>query len=93
MARVTSMNPDKSADRLIGMRPPADREIIRHREVMAVLRENLPNQFKEPARTPPSTSWTTSTRSSRFCWMFAGDRGRWRPAGATVLVAARWRSV
>jgi pimeloyl-ACP methyl ester carboxylesterase len=49
MARVTLKNPDKAAERLIGVRPPADREIIRRPEVMAVLRENLPNQFKEPA--------------------------------------------
>lgn len=49
MARITSKNPDKAAERLIGMRPLADREIIRRPEVMAVLRENLPNQFKEPA--------------------------------------------
>lgn len=48
MARVTSRNSDKAAERLIGMRPEADREIIRRPEVMAVLRENLPNQFKDP---------------------------------------------
>ena len=49
MAKLTLSNPDKAAERLIGMRPPADREIIRRPEVMAVLRENLPNQFKDPA--------------------------------------------
>jgi pimeloyl-ACP methyl ester carboxylesterase len=48
MARVTRRNPDRAAQRLIGMRPEADREIIRRPEVMAVLRENLPNQFKDP---------------------------------------------
>jgi pimeloyl-ACP methyl ester carboxylesterase len=49
MARMTLENPDKAAERLIGMRPPADREIIRRPEVMAVLKENLPNQFKDEA--------------------------------------------
>ena len=48
MAKLTLSDPDKAAERLIGMRPPADREIIRRPEVMAVLRENLPNQFKDP---------------------------------------------
>ena len=49
MARMTRENPHKAAERLIGMRPPADREIIRRPEVMAVLEENLLNQFKNPA--------------------------------------------
>lgn len=49
MAWVTTRNPDKAAELLIGMRPPADREIIQRPEVLAVLRENLPNQFKDPA--------------------------------------------
>ena len=48
MAKLTLRDPDTAAERLIGMRPPADREIIRRPEVMAVLRENLPNQFKDP---------------------------------------------
>ncbi len=48
MVRLTGSDPDKAAERLIGMRPPADREIIRRPEVMAVLRQNLPNQFKDP---------------------------------------------
>lgn len=48
MATLTLKDLDKAANRLIGMRPPADREIIRRPEVMAVLRENLPNQFKHP---------------------------------------------
>lgn len=49
MARITLKNPDKAAERVIKLRPPADRDIIRRPEVMAVLRENLPNQFKDPA--------------------------------------------
>lgn len=48
MAKLTLKDPDRAAERLIGTRPPADREIIRRPEVMAVLRENLPNQFKDP---------------------------------------------
>jgi pimeloyl-ACP methyl ester carboxylesterase len=48
MATLTLKNPDKAAERLIAMRPLADREIIRRPEVMAVLLENLPNQFKDP---------------------------------------------
>lgn len=49
MSKLTLKNPDKAAERLIAMRPPADREIIHRPEVMAVLRHNLPNQFKDPA--------------------------------------------
>ncbi len=49
MAWLTLSNPDKAAERLIAMRPPADREIIRRPPVMAVLRENLLNQFKDPS--------------------------------------------
>ena len=49
MTRLTLNNPDKAAERMISMRPPADREIIRRSEVMAVLKENLLNQFKDPA--------------------------------------------
>ena len=48
MVKLTRSDPDKAAERLIGMRPPADREIVRQPAVMAVLRENLPNQFKDP---------------------------------------------
>jgi len=48
MANLTLRDPDRAAERLIAMRPPADREIIRRPEVMSVLRENLPNQFKDP---------------------------------------------
>lgn len=49
MTKLTLKDPDKAAERLIRMRPPADREVIRRPEVMAVLRENLPNQFRDPA--------------------------------------------
>jgi pimeloyl-ACP methyl ester carboxylesterase len=48
MAKLTLKDPDKAAERLIGMRPPADREIVRRPQVMAVLRENLTEQFKNP---------------------------------------------
>ena len=39
MAKLTLKNPDKAAVRLIGMRPLADREVIRRPEVMALLRQ------------------------------------------------------
>ena len=48
MAMLTRKFPNTAAERMIGTRPPADREIIRRPEVMAVLRENLPNQFRHP---------------------------------------------
>ena len=64
MATLTLKNPDKAAERLIAMRPPADREIIRQPEVMAVLRKNLPNQFKDPG------SMATEMRNAARPWGF-----------------------
>ena len=49
MVRTTLKDLDAAAERVIKLRPPADREIIRRPEVMAVLMENLPNQFRDPA--------------------------------------------
>lgn len=48
MVRVARKDPDKAARRMVRLRPPADRTIIERPEVMAVLRENLPNQFQDP---------------------------------------------
>jgi len=64
MATLTLRDPDKAAERLIAMRPPADREIIRRPKVMAVLGENLPNQFKDPA------SMATEMRNAARPWGF-----------------------
>lgn len=64
MARLTRKDPDKAAERLTAMRPPADREIIRRPRVMAVLRENLPNQFKDPG------SMATEMRNAARPWGF-----------------------
>lgn len=47
MVRTVARDPAKAADRLIGMRPPADREILRRPEMMTVMHENLPLQFKD----------------------------------------------
>ena len=68
MATFTRKNPDKAAERLIAMRPPADREIIRRPEVMAVLRENLPSQFKDPS------SMATEMRAAARPWGFDLDQ-------------------
>jgi pimeloyl-ACP methyl ester carboxylesterase len=68
MATLTLKNPDKAAERLTAMRPPADREIIRRTEVMAVLRKNLPNQFKDPS------SMATEMRNAARPWGFDLDQ-------------------
>jgi pimeloyl-ACP methyl ester carboxylesterase len=47
MVRLVVRDPARAADRLIRMRPRADRAIIRRPEVMTVLHENLPLQFKD----------------------------------------------
>jgi pimeloyl-ACP methyl ester carboxylesterase len=49
MVRMTARNPDAAARRLVATRPPADREIIERPDVMAVLMDNLPNQFRDAA--------------------------------------------
>ena len=47
VVRLVVRDPARAADRLIRMRPRADRAIIRRPEVMTVLHENLPLQFKD----------------------------------------------
>jgi pimeloyl-ACP methyl ester carboxylesterase len=49
MVRTAARNPDAAARRLVATRPPADREIIERPDVMAVLMDNLPNQFRDAA--------------------------------------------
>ncbi len=49
MVRTTRRSPEKAARRMVKTRPPADRAIIERPEVMAVLMDNLPNQFADPA--------------------------------------------
>ncbi len=46
IVRSASRNPAAVERRLIRTRPPADREVIERTEVLAILRENLPNQFR-----------------------------------------------
>ena len=65
MAGLTLRDPDKAAERLVSMRPPADREVIRRPEVMAVLRENLPNQFRD------ADSMANEMRNAARPWGFA----------------------
>ncbi len=48
MVRTTRRDPAKAARRMVKTRPPADRAIIERPEVMAVLMDNLPNQFADP---------------------------------------------
>ena len=47
MVRAATRNPENAEARLLRMRPPADREVIARPEVLQVLRENLPNQFRD----------------------------------------------
>ena len=68
MVKLTRSDPDKAAERLIGMRPPADRNIIRRPEVMAVLRENLSNQFKN------APSIALEMRNAARPWGFGLDQ-------------------
>ena len=64
MVRMTLKNTDKTAQRMIKIRPPADREIIRRPDVMAVLLENFPNQFKD------ADSMATEMRNAARPWGF-----------------------
>ncbi len=48
MVRLTRRDLEAAAQRVIKLRPEADRTIIRRPEIMAVLLDNLPNQFKDP---------------------------------------------
>ncbi|MDH3295941.1 MAG: alpha/beta hydrolase [Acidimicrobiia bacterium] len=64
MVRVTGRNIDAAAERLIKLRPPADRAVIRRPEVMAVLKANLPNQFNDP------DSIATEMRNAARPWGF-----------------------
>lgn len=47
MVRTTRRDIDAAAERLIKLRPEADRTVIRRPEVMAVLKANLPSQFND----------------------------------------------
>jgi len=64
MAGITRRDIDAAAERLIKLRPEADRVIIRRPDVMAVLKSNLPNQFKDPE------SMATEMRNAARPWGF-----------------------
>ncbi len=67
MVRTTRRNIDAAAERVIKLRPEADRAIIRRPEVMAVLKANLPNQFNNP------DSIATEMRNAARPWGFNLD--------------------
>ncbi len=48
MVTLAQRWPDLAEKQLIASRPPADRAVIERPETLAVLRANLPNQFKDP---------------------------------------------
>ncbi len=64
MIRSTRRNIDAAAERVIKLRPEADRAIIRRPEVMAVLVANLPNQFND------ADSIATEMRNAACPWGF-----------------------
>lgn len=49
MVILTRRHPQRAEERLIATRPPADRSVIERPATLAVLRANLPNQFRDPA--------------------------------------------
>lgn len=67
MVRTTRRNPLAAERRLIRTRPPADREIIARPEVLDVLRENLPLQFRDAG------SIALEMRRAARDWGFALD--------------------
>lgn len=67
MVWTTRRNIDAAAERIIKLRPEADRAIIRRPEVMAVLKANLPNQFNDP------DSIATEMRNAARPWGFNLD--------------------
>jgi pimeloyl-ACP methyl ester carboxylesterase len=49
MARGARRNPERTATQVERTRPPEDRVVLARPEVRAVLMDNLPNQFRDPA--------------------------------------------
>jgi pimeloyl-ACP methyl ester carboxylesterase len=49
MVALANRWPDRAEQQLIATRPPADRAVIERPEMLAVLRANLPNQFRDAA--------------------------------------------
>lgn len=64
MVRTTRRNIDAAAERMIKLRPEADRAVIRRPEVMDVLKANLPNQFVD------AESIATEMRNAARPWGF-----------------------
>ena len=64
MVRATRRDIDAAAERIIRLRPEADRAIIRRPDVMAVLKANLPSQFNDP------DSIATEMRNAARPWGF-----------------------
>lgn len=67
MVRTARRDVDAAAERLIKLRPEADRAVIRRPEVMAVLKANLPNQFRN------ADSIATEMRNAARPWGFDLD--------------------
>jgi pimeloyl-ACP methyl ester carboxylesterase len=64
MVRTTRRNVDAAAERIIRLRPEADRAVIRRPEVMSVLKANLADQFGDP------DSIATEMRNAARPWGF-----------------------
>ncbi len=64
MVGTSRRDPEAAARRIIKLRPEADRTVIRRPEVMAVLMDNLPNQFCDAG------SIATEMRNAALPWGF-----------------------
>lgn len=64
MVRITRRNIESAAERMIELRPEADRVVIRRPHVMEVLMANLPNQFND------ADSIATEMRNAARPWGF-----------------------